>query len=141
MTISPIGGAMGAVVGFPASTEDTCPALEMPDRLPGTPPFLPAEAPVDPVSGAVPTLAAEGTEALGMVMIALHLGQLPFLPACWSPTVKFFLQPGQVTGIGIRAPFVRKKNDLRQTSVLAAPGAKSSRLVVRRNGMSYDERQ
>ncbi len=68
---------------------------------------------------------------LGMAMIALHLGQGPFLPACWSPTVKLVLQPGQVTGIGIHAPAgdVEFGHARTKLPVFAIAAAKSSRLV------------
>jgi len=89
----------------------------------GTPACLPLARPADlpvgdadclPPVGLVPAgdLDSGAAGCLGMAMIALHFGQGPFLPACWSPTVKLVLQPGQVTGIGIHAPLETGISDL-----------------------------
>jgi hypothetical protein len=56
------------------------------------------------VFGAAAALLApfeSAPDAAGMVMIALHFGQGPFLPANWSLTVKRALQLEQVTAIAI----------------------------------------
>ncbi|HEV3005787.1 MAG TPA: hypothetical protein VGX78_15080 [Pirellulales bacterium] len=92
---SPIGAAAGTSAGLPVVVEpgrlpggpDTdCPTLDAAGRLAGGTPFLPPVAVVDLAAGVLPageaTLVADETEALGIAITALQLGQLPFLPAC-----------------------------------------------------------